>query len=102
MNDARSARRIDTWLLPIAATLLLFAGCDLSTADSSSGGLLTRSTAGNEGEMTAIVGGTFELDPDRGCVLLDGKPVVWPAGTTVSTSLRSFICPAISPHARAT
>jgi len=85
MNDARSARRIDTWLLPIAATLLLFAGCDLSTADSSSGGLLTRSTAGNEGEMTAIVGGTFELDPDRGCVLLDGKPVVWPAGTTVST-----------------
>jgi len=35
--------------------------------------------------MTAIVGGTLELDPDRGCLLLSGKPVVWPAGTTLTS-----------------
>lgn len=35
--------------------------------------------------MTAIIGGTLELDHERGCVLLDGKPVVWPAGTTLSS-----------------
>lgn len=28
----------------------------------------------------AIVAGTFVFDAERNCVLLDGMPVVWPAG----------------------
>ena len=74
-------------LLVAVATFALFAlasGCDLSGSEEpSDDGLLTRSPEGDGGEMTAIVGGTLELDPDRGCVLLSGKPVVWPAATTL-------------------
>lgn len=76
-------------LLTLAA---LASGCGGgSQAESSDNGesqspnsLLTRSGAENEDEMNAIVGGTLELDPDRGCVLLSGKPVVWPAETTLT------------------
>jgi hypothetical protein len=84
MNDLGSARRVGAWPLVVVLALLVVAGCDLSKADSPSRGLLTRSSETNEGEMTAIVGGTLELDPARGCVLLDGKPVVWPTRTTLT------------------
>jgi hypothetical protein len=66
------------------ALLAPASGCDLSGSDEPAhDALLTRSPDGDEGEMTAIVGGILELDPDRGCVLLSGKPVVWPAETTL-------------------
>jgi hypothetical protein len=77
-------------LLAALATLALLAlasGCALGGSEEPSGdGLLTRSPEGEQGEMTGIVGGTLELDPDRGCVLLSGKPVVWPAETTLTTN----------------
>jgi hypothetical protein len=31
--------------------------------------------------MAAFVGGALQLDPARGCVLLSGRPVIWPADT---------------------
>lgn len=77
----------------LLAALLAFAlavvasGCDLrGSQEPPSAGLLTRSLEGAEDEMTAIVGGTLELDAERGCVLLSGKPVVWPSGTTLTTN----------------
>ena len=71
-------------LLVLIALASVFAtGCDATRSKSPGEGLLTRSLEGNGVEMTAIVGGTLELDPDRGCVLLSGKPVVWPAATTL-------------------
>ncbi|MBA3376780.1 MAG: hypothetical protein H0U00_13380 [Actinobacteria bacterium] len=85
MSDVGWARRTGSWFLLVVLALLVLVGCDLSRPDASSRGLLTRSNQEDQAEMTAIVGGTLELDPDRGCVLLDGKPVVWPAGTTVTT-----------------
>ena len=63
------------------AFAVLAAGCAFGKSTESDA-LLTRAPEGSGGEMTAIVGGTLELDLDSGCVLLDGKPVVWPAGTT--------------------
>lgn len=84
--DVRSPfAAMGVWLLSIAVALLVLAGCDLSSGDSPSRGLLTRSSEGTDAEMTGIVGGTLKLDPGHGCVLLDGKPVVWPAETTAST-----------------
>jgi len=71
-------------LVSIASAILVLAGCDLFAADTPSGGLLRRSVEGNGAEMTALIGGMLELDPDSSCVLLDGKPVVWPAGTTLT------------------
>jgi hypothetical protein len=69
------------------ALIALASGCALGGSDEPSGdGLLTRSLEGEEGEMAAIVGGTLELDFGRGCVLLSGKPVVWPAETTLTTN----------------
>jgi hypothetical protein len=35
--------------------------------------------------MGGLLRGTLELDSARGCVLLSGKPVVWPAETTLTT-----------------
>lgn len=60
------------------------AGCGGDAGRESVPGLLTRSEEPNQAEMSAIMRGTLELDLDRGCVLLSGKPVVWPAGTTLS------------------
>ncbi|MGI8479457.1 MAG: hypothetical protein ACR2M2_06330 [Gaiellaceae bacterium] len=71
-------------LLTVAFAALA-GGCDLRGAEEPSrDGLLTRSLDGDEGEMTAILRGTLALDPDRGCVLLSGMPVVWPAETTLT------------------
>lgn len=67
------------------ALIALASGCDLGGSEEPShDGLLTRSSEGDGGEMTTIVGGFLELDPDRGCVLLSGRPVVWPAATTLT------------------
>lgn len=46
--------------------------------------LLRRSPVGGLFEMDALPSGTLELDLDRGCVLLSGRAVVWPAGTTLT------------------
>jgi hypothetical protein len=78
---------IDCLMRPLLATLLCAAplllapGC--SGDQSQSNGLLTR-TLGNEGEMAGIVSGTLQVDSDRGCVLVSGSAVVWPAGTTLA------------------
>jgi len=70
----------------LAATLVLVAlasGCNSGASEGPSrDGLLTRSPEGQE-DLTAIVGGVLDLD--RGCVLVSGKPVIWPAGTTLTT-----------------
>jgi hypothetical protein len=47
--------------------------------------LLTHATVGSGFGLDAIVGGGLELDLDRGCVLLSGRAVIWPAGTTLTT-----------------
>lgn len=70
------------------AVLVAMAGC----SGSESNGLLTRSLP-SEGEMTAIVGGTLDIDPDQGCILLSGKPAIWPAGTTLATDPLEFRLP---------
>lgn len=72
-------------LIAVALVLSFAVGCSVTQEESRNDGLLTRSPEGDEAEMTAIVGGTLELEPDRGCVLLSGKPVVWPAGTTLTS-----------------
>jgi hypothetical protein len=46
--------------------------------------LLTRADNPDLG-MLALPGGTLEIDLDRGCVLLSGRPVVWPTGTALTT-----------------
>lgn len=72
--------------LLMLALAVLASGCDVGDSQEPSvDGLLTRSLEGDEEEMAALLRGTLELDPDRGCVLLSGKPVVWPAGTTLTT-----------------
>ena len=70
----------------LAAVVAVNAGCAIGGSDKARlyDGLLTRSGS-REGEMDAVVGGTLVLDPVRGCILLSRKPVVWPAGTTVTT-----------------
>lgn len=71
--------------LATLALVALASGCDLGGShEQFDDGLLTRSLEGNEDEMTGIVGGTLELDPERGCFLLSGKPVVWPSATTLT------------------
>lgn len=75
-------------VMPLLAVLAVTsASCDLggSQQRSLSDGLVTRSSETGQAEMTAIVGGTLVLDSDRGCILLSGKPVVWPSGTEVTT-----------------
>jgi hypothetical protein len=46
--------------------------------------LLTYSSVGSGFGFDAIPSGVLELDLDRGCVLLSGQAVIWPAGTTLS------------------
>lgn len=76
----------------LLAALLVFgfstvaSSCDVGRSQEPSSGLLTRSPDRDGGEMAAIVGGTLELDAKRGCVLLSGKPVVWPDGTILTTN----------------
>ena len=69
-------------------------GCAIGGSEEPSldDGLLTRSGSG-ESEMAAIVGGKLVLDPVRGCILISGKPVVWPAGTTVTSDPREIHLP---------
>lgn len=51
--------------LATLALVALASGCDLGGShEPSDDGLLTRSPEGDEDEMTAIVGGTLELDPE--------------------------------------
>jgi len=66
-----------------AAAVLVAAGCSLDK--STQNALVTRSTDENGGEMAAVVGGRLSLDLGRGCILLSGKPVVWPAKTKLTT-----------------
>ena len=68
----------------LMAALLTVVGCAGIGSDGPPSGLLTRSDDGGS-EMTGLPSGRLELDPDSGCVLLSGKPVVWPKGTTLST-----------------
>lgn len=72
-------------LASLIAFAVVVAGCSAFGNSTASDGLLTRAPEGSGAEMTAIVGGGLELDPGSGCVLLDGKPVVWPTGTSLST-----------------
>ena len=44
--------------------------------------LLTRAPGARD-EPTAVVGGLLRFDRKRGCVLLSGRAVVWPSGTTL-------------------
>lgn len=54
------------------------------TPGESSAELLTRSPVGSGFEFSALPGGVLSLDVARGCVLLSGHAVVWPAGTTLT------------------
>jgi len=68
------------------ALVALASACDLgATGRPTRHGLLTRSPDGPQEDLNAIVGGVLELDLDRGCVVVSGKPVVWPAGTSLTT-----------------
>jgi len=75
----------------ITSAAALLAGCGgTSSGDSSeelsghsSVVLLTRSPYDGIGPQ-ALLSGTLDLDLDRGCILLSGKPVVWPTGTTLT------------------
>jgi hypothetical protein len=87
-NVSRLKRRLYRVFSPLAVGLcavavLVAVGCSLGS--SSRSGLVTRSTDENGGEMAAVVGGRLGLDLARGCVLLSGKPVVWPAKTKLTT-----------------
>src|SRR5690242_1863758 len=73
-------------LLTAAAMFILVSvggGCSFGGSREPNG-LLTRSSERGQGEMTAIVGGTFQVTRDGRCVLLSGKPVVWPADTSLT------------------
>ena len=77
------------WVLGIAfastaAALALSCGSG-SIGERLANSLLTRSTEDAESEMDAILRGTLEVNSERGCILLSGRPVVWPAGTTLTT-----------------
>ena len=39
--------------------------------------------AGLRDAPMALVGGVLEVDERRGCVLLSGRPVIWPVGTAL-------------------
>lgn len=72
-------------LLLALAVALSGSGCDLARSDEPADrGLLTRAPESEGAEMSALLRGTLALDPERGCVLLSGRPVVWPAGTTLT------------------
>lgn len=58
-------------------------GCSWSTTQAPDV-LLTRADTPDTG-FDALPGGTLEIDLDRGCVLLQGSPVIWPRGTTLTT-----------------
>ena len=75
--------------------MLMISGCAVggSQEPSLDDGLLTRSLDGDGAERDAIVGGKLILDPIRGCILLSGKPVVWPAETTVTSDPRELHLP---------
>lgn len=76
MNDVKAA------ILTVCVVLAL-PGCGESARSPAA--LLTRSPEAGQDEMSAIVRGTLQIDIDRGCISLSGKPVVWPARTTLST-----------------
>lgn len=68
--------------------MALLAGCgttttDVSSDDASDVMLLTRLPHEGFGPL-AQLGGTLDIDPDRGCVLLSGQPVIWPTDTTLT------------------
>jgi hypothetical protein len=91
-------------LLTAMSTIALVAvvgGCSIGGSQEPNG-LLTRSSERSAGEMTAIVGGTLAIAQDGRCVLLSGKPVVWPAETTLTTDPRGSIFPAASTSGPAT
>jgi hypothetical protein len=69
--------------LVLAVGVLAGIGCGGERSRAAQDVLLTRSSEGNEGEMTAHIGGTLHVDLDTGCVLIDGHPVVWPPETTL-------------------
>jgi len=46
--------------------------------------LLTHSHVGSGFGFDALPSGVLDLDLERGCVLLSGQAVIWPAGTTLS------------------
>ena len=70
----------------LAVVVATTTGCDLRGSEEPSldDSLLTRSAEVDQGEMAGIVRGTLQLDAARGCILLSGRPVVWPAGTTLT------------------
>ena len=79
--------------LAVAASLIvaIAAGCGGDGAAANPAGeprasrdlaLLTRA-AGARDEPTALVGGLLRFDRKRRCVLLSGRAVVWPSGTTL-------------------
>jgi len=70
-------------LLAVVLGVVLAPGCG-AASDESSGILLTRATTGADSEMDALPSGTLEIDLERGCVLLSGRPVVWPAETALA------------------
>jgi len=55
-------------------------------AMSVSPGMLLKSWVGADDLKRAPLRGTLEIDVDAGCVLLSGRPVVWPAGTQLTTT----------------
>ena len=63
----------------IFAVVLLSVGCSSGPDGRVEGPLLT-STGSANGGMAAIVAGPFTFR--NGCLLLSGKPVVWPESTT--------------------
>lgn len=78
-------KRVLVAVLLVVALGALASACDLrGSQETSSNGLLTRSVGGDGAEMTALLRGTLKLDANRGCVLLSGKPVIWPTGTTMT------------------
>lgn len=74
--------------VPLVAAVVLcalaLAGPDVS-ASQVPDILLTRAESSASGP-NALPGGTLEIDLERGCVLLQGSPVVWPRGTKLATA----------------
>jgi hypothetical protein len=71
-------------LLLALGVVALGCGSSGSLREPLESGLLSRSPETAEDEMDAIIGGTLEIDPERGCILLSGRPVIWPAGTKLT------------------
>lgn len=85
-------RSIDAMRVLRALTTIVLAvgfagatGCDTSDSRSLEDTLLTRAADDSGDSPDAQIQGTLELDAERGCILLSGMPVIWPAGTTAST-----------------